>query len=896
MTDQDAPAQPGDDELIAAVRSGDLSSYGLLFSRHQEAAHRLARQLTRGGADADDLVAGSFEKVMDQLRAGKGPDVAFRAYLLTAMRRLHVDGIRAVSKVRPTEDADLDRGVDFDDAPLAAFEQGTAAAAFASLPERWQTVLWHLDVEGEKPAAVAPILGMSANSVSALAYRAREGLRQAYLQQHLREEADDAHQWAIGNLGAYVRKGLSRRDQAKVREHLDGCARCTAVYLELSEVNSDLGAIVAPAVLGAAAAGYLGGGGSTAMAVLGGWWSSTRGWVAGSTTHTVAAVAGAAAVATLAGGLVFVAVTGGADDVASTPSSQSDGDGSSGDASGPDSQAPGTTPGLPGATPPGTSPSALPPTLPGATPPGSTPAPDTSGQGGSPGSSDGSPSDDGSGDGSGDGSADGSGDGSGDGATGDGQGSPDPTSPGDPDLGASGSVSASVGDDAITVTWDAVPRARGYDVYRSAAPQAGAGRFGVRAALATDAAATLVNTDGPLTRRSLDDEPVDAGSYVYTVRAVRGDELGPGTSQTARDWQGRLVGRGAVRTTVTGGGSSLCLGASGGRLALVACADSPAVVLRGGMIRVGDRCAAADGDVVELRSCDPASAAQRWSLRAAEPAGTRVVAASGLVLRQSGDSLVLVTASTSSKPRETRPERFRVPGRDGVDPGVPESDDPPLTAPANVFLAAKGDAVTVTWTGVDDPDGYVVRRDGTAVSGRLADGATSFTDSSVPDGLHVYTVTAVRDDDTRTSDEVEVAVGRTRYGVLRFHDDYAGGAWCVDASGGVSVQRCAGATMWSFYADGTIRDGRLCLLAPGRDVTLGSCEGATTWADSVAPRFGGVFLVADRRDVLDANGGIVRAGVDLIAYPAKRDPTSAPGNDNQRFTLPGRVDAPSDTR
>jgi hypothetical protein len=32
---------------------------------------------------------------------------------------------------------------------------------------------------------MAPLLGLTANSVAALAYRAREGLRQAYLQMHL---------------------------------------------------------------------------------------------------------------------------------------------------------------------------------------------------------------------------------------------------------------------------------------------------------------------------------------------------------------------------------------------------------------------------------------------------------------------------------------------------------------------------------------------------------------------------------------------------------------------------------------------------------------------------------------------------------------------------------------
>ena len=176
---------PSDAELISRVRGGDLAAYGELYERHVDAARRLARQLARG-PDADDLVSDAFAKVMTVLQNGGGPDVAFRAYLLTAVRRLHIDRIRSQSKLTTSDDmTQFDPGVPFHDPAVAGFESGAAAKAFASLPERWQLVLWHLEVEGQKPADVAPLLGMSANSVSALAYRAREGLRQAFLTAHL---------------------------------------------------------------------------------------------------------------------------------------------------------------------------------------------------------------------------------------------------------------------------------------------------------------------------------------------------------------------------------------------------------------------------------------------------------------------------------------------------------------------------------------------------------------------------------------------------------------------------------------------------------------------------------------------------------------------------------------
>src|SRR5688572_21243948 len=250
--------EPGDAELISAVRGGDVSAYGSLFERHVGAARRLARQLV-GAADADDLVSDAFAKVLRVLQGGGGPDLAFRAYLLTAVRRLHVDKIRANSKLHSTDDLEaFDPGVPFRDTAIEGFESAAAAKAFATLPERWQAVLWHTEVEGQKPAEVALLLGMSANSVSALAYRAREGLRQAFLTMHLQELEDDTCAWTHQNLGAYVRNGISRRDAAKVEHHLTECRRCSALYLELMEVNSNLSGLLAPLLLGSAAAMYAG--------------------------------------------------------------------------------------------------------------------------------------------------------------------------------------------------------------------------------------------------------------------------------------------------------------------------------------------------------------------------------------------------------------------------------------------------------------------------------------------------------------------------------------------------------------------------------------------------------------------------------------------------------------
>jgi RNA polymerase sigma factor (sigma-70 family) len=265
---------PSDAELIESVRSGAVSAYGSLYERHVGAARNLARQLTRSPAEADDLVSEAFAKVLDTLRQGRGPDSAFRAYLLTALRHTAYDKTRRDRKVELSDDVSQVSGVNpdsvsvpFTDTAVAGLERTMAAQAFAKLPERWQAVLWHTEIEGQTPAEIAPILGLTANGVSALAYRAREGLRQAYLQVHLAETTAERCRATADRLGAWARGGLSKRETAQVEIHLDDCERCRTLAAELSDINTGLRVAVAPLVLGlGATAAYLAGAKATAVA------------------------------------------------------------------------------------------------------------------------------------------------------------------------------------------------------------------------------------------------------------------------------------------------------------------------------------------------------------------------------------------------------------------------------------------------------------------------------------------------------------------------------------------------------------------------------------------------------------------------------------------------------
>jgi hypothetical protein len=145
-----------------------------------------------------------------------------------------------------------------DDPAAYALDRTLTARAFRSLPERWQTVLWYTEVEGMDPHEVAPLMGISANSVAALSYRAREGLRKAWLQAHITDAtASGECQWTMSRLGDHTRDGLSARDAARLTDHLDDCAKCTIVAEEVEEVGSHLAMVMLPLLLGGIAGGTL---------------------------------------------------------------------------------------------------------------------------------------------------------------------------------------------------------------------------------------------------------------------------------------------------------------------------------------------------------------------------------------------------------------------------------------------------------------------------------------------------------------------------------------------------------------------------------------------------------------------------------------------------------------
>jgi RNA polymerase sigma factor (sigma-70 family) len=235
-------------ELAQAVRTdpdGASAAIGRLYERHHAAAMTQARRLTVSEDDAEDLVSEGFLRVIRALRRGRGPDHAFRGYLLTAIRHLAFERLRRRAR-EPTTRSLGDREDFPESEPPAPVHLLELHRLLNALPDRWQIALRLSYEQDLHPADIAKLMNLSPNGVSQLLVRAREGLRRAVLQQLLPPLPADADALCVTCtelLPSYVRGG--GRTRPRVAAHLNSCAACARLAEYLAELDGRLHDLVA---------------------------------------------------------------------------------------------------------------------------------------------------------------------------------------------------------------------------------------------------------------------------------------------------------------------------------------------------------------------------------------------------------------------------------------------------------------------------------------------------------------------------------------------------------------------------------------------------------------------------------------------------------------------------
>ncbi|MFF9803667.1 sigma-70 family RNA polymerase sigma factor [Streptomyces coeruleorubidus] len=310
-----APA-PGavlsDAHLTAFIRSGppDAADKALdeLYRRHRTAVIAYARTCTRDAHTAEDLASEAFARALRAVRGGAGPEGAWRPYLLTTVRRTAASWAATADRIELSPDFGtwLSEAPSGEEQTLLREDADLIQRAFRSLPERWQTALWHSAVEEEPAKRIAPLLGISPSGVASLTARAREGLREAYLTEYAADPtmSDDCRHFT-GLLAASVRRGGRHGAHSGLERHLSGCRRCRRANHQLWELNNSLKAVLPAGVLLWVGASY--GTKAVGAATVAG---SAGSGGTGSAAGTTAATTGATSTVKVAGiGAAFLALS-----------------------------------------------------------------------------------------------------------------------------------------------------------------------------------------------------------------------------------------------------------------------------------------------------------------------------------------------------------------------------------------------------------------------------------------------------------------------------------------------------------------------------------------------------------------------------------------------------------
>ena len=173
-----------DQELVAQAAAGSREAFDELVRRHQVSIVSLARALTSGSADAEDLAQEVFLRVWRSLRGFRG-DSTFRTWLhRVAVNVIHshhgrVSRLRRLFQAAPAEPAEdpIESAADPIDVESDVVMRDAIDKALATLPDELRVAVTLRDVQGLDYKEIAGVLDVPIGTVESRIFRGRQRLK-----------------------------------------------------------------------------------------------------------------------------------------------------------------------------------------------------------------------------------------------------------------------------------------------------------------------------------------------------------------------------------------------------------------------------------------------------------------------------------------------------------------------------------------------------------------------------------------------------------------------------------------------------------------------------------------------------------------------------------------------
>ncbi len=236
-------ARTPDAELLTRLRERDRAAWEELYAAYQPRLRGFAFRLAGNVHDADDLVQETFVRAVPRLDKLDPETADVGAYLFTTMRNLYFKQVEREKRAQPVAEVpEPSLPAPIEDDPVRSTllqgQQEEVRAANARLQPRQRLVLALRELEERSYAEIGELVGMKANAVAQLIFRARESLRaELRLVQVDPDRLPGACRAYLPLLAAHLDGQLKGAKRDETLAHLEGCERCQASLEDMREAS-----------------------------------------------------------------------------------------------------------------------------------------------------------------------------------------------------------------------------------------------------------------------------------------------------------------------------------------------------------------------------------------------------------------------------------------------------------------------------------------------------------------------------------------------------------------------------------------------------------------------------------------------------------------------------------